>query len=541
MTDRPVAERQIQLVTDAPRGFSRAATVYGWSLAVVAVATFVALLIASQALPPLVPTLLLLAVLALCIGRAVLYPSEFALSAEVGVLLCAVVAFRDVAPFTGPLLVALFAGPLDVVHWRQRSFVPMAYNSGHRALAALAAAGAFAASVAWFGTSIGALATATVVAALAASVIDGAASVALVICLGENTRMARRWILESDATALPLAAAGGAVGFLATDVGSWAAALALVGLALVPEFLQARARLLGPFARAALLALELVAALGVVSWFSSPPSWPVVALLGALAVLFGVDLVADDRVPVPPVLGIAVTALAVATGGRHAAFAGALVAALATATAWWCGGRAVRRRAVLGVGVAVGAGVLAAVPAAIDGLAPSVVWPIAVAGVAVFSALSVGIARPCPLRLLVDVTWAGPLLAGAIALGVLPALGASAAIAFAGGAIVVSALVGAWSGSTPWRSRFVSPRLAAEHGRGRQMVFLGLCAVALGGGIVSLTLPVDRAITLVAIGAGTAATTMAAWATRQWRLAPRARAWSAGVLGLATVGWCAAV
>ena len=44
-----------------------------------------------------------------------------------------------------PWCLAFLAGPLDVLHWRQRSFARMAYNAGNRMTATLLAAVAFSA------------------------------------------------------------------------------------------------------------------------------------------------------------------------------------------------------------------------------------------------------------------------------------------------------------------------------------------------------------------------------------------------------------
>ena len=58
-------------------------------------------------------------------------------------LVAAVVAFRHDSALVGPWCVAFLAGPLDLLHWRQRSFVRMAYNAGNRMVATLAGAATF--------------------------------------------------------------------------------------------------------------------------------------------------------------------------------------------------------------------------------------------------------------------------------------------------------------------------------------------------------------------------------------------------------------
>ena len=539
----PVEPHARVRVAVEPRTVTRAAAAYSWALALAGVAVLIVLVARGASLPPLVPTVLLVVVVALCIGRVALYPSELAATAELAVLLCAVTAFRESAPVTGPLLLALLVGPLDRDHWRERSFVRMAYNSGDRALAALGAAGAFAGVTALLGSSVGALVAATAVAATAATALDGAATVGLVVALGGNARAARRELLDIDALALPLAAIGGAVGVLATGVGWWAAALPLGLLALVPELVQARARIPARFARNALLAGELVVALVAVGVVAEPPAWPTALVLVGLALLVGMELVVDDRVPVPPVLGIVVVVAAVTAGGAAAVFAGALVGALATASAWWWGRCGSTRAAAIGVAVAAGAGVLAGSAASVAITGPMVVWGIAAAALALFAVPAMVLARSPWRRELVNLGWAAPLLVAPIAVAVVPALGLTAAAAASGALLLVLAALGAWCGATPWRSRVLSRAGAHALGRGRTPVFLVLCGAVVVAAAIGLaqssTIATPRcawaAVALLACAA-----IMALWATRQWRLAPRARVRQSALLGAAVVAACIA-
>ncbi len=116
---------------------------YAVALCVAALAAGVVLLAGGAVRPAPGPVLLLAVAAALCINRVVLFPTEHASTAEAAVLLAAVVGFRHDAVYLGPLLVGVLVGPLDTVHWGQRSFVRMAYNAGNRGLAALAASAAF--------------------------------------------------------------------------------------------------------------------------------------------------------------------------------------------------------------------------------------------------------------------------------------------------------------------------------------------------------------------------------------------------------------
>ena len=542
-TERPTelpTGRAVRVVADPAGSVTRAAVAYSWSLGLVGLAVFVTLVATGAAMPPLAPTLLLALVLGLCIGRVALYPSELAASAELAVLLCAVTAFRESAPVTGPLLLALLVGPLDRDHWRSRSVVRMAYNSGDRALASLGAVGAFAAVTTLLGSSTGALIAATAAAAIAATALDSAATVGLVVCLGGNARAARRELLDIDALALPLAVIGGAVGFLATGVGWWAAALPLGLLALVPELLQARARIPGRVARDAILAAEVVVALVAVALVSEPPPWPTALVLTVLAVVVGLELVVDERAPVPPVLGIVVVVAAVAVGGGSAVFAGALVGALATATSWWRGGRTRRRLAPIGVAVAAAAGMIAAAMSSVGG-GPVTVWAVVAGSVVVFAAPVIGLARSAWRRERGHLLWAAPLLVAPTALGIVPALGVAARVALTAALVVVGAGLGAWCGAPPWRSRMLAPAGTRLRGHARAPGFLVLCGGAVVLAVVGMieSSPDTRRIGMwVAVALGVTATTMALWATRQWRLAPRARARQTAILGAAVVGWC---
>ncbi|MFN8024840.1 MAG: hypothetical protein U0W40_00350 [Acidimicrobiia bacterium] len=541
MSELHGTERPVRIVGDTPREITRAATWLSWSLALAGVALFVVLLATGGGLPPLLPTLLLGAVLAVCVNRVALYPNDIAATAELAVFLCAVVAFRDVAPVTGPLLLALAVGMLDASHWRRRSFVRMAYNSGNRTLVTVGAAGTFAAGTAMFGTTTAGWVAATVLASGAAALLDGLATVALVRSLGGSARAARRELLDIDALALPLAVAGGAIGFVAIEVGWWAAAVPLALLALVPELLQARARIPARFARDLLLAIELVAMLVVVARYVPVPSLATVVVLGVLAIVVGTDLVADARVPVPPVLAVVVVALVTTTGAHSAVFAGMLVGGLATATAWWAGDGHGRATAILGVGLAACAGAAAAAPIAMRDGDPATVWLVVAASFAIFTAFAAVGTRSVRPAVLLDQCWSVPLLGGAVAAGVIPALTASPAAALAGAALLGSALLGAWCGSVPWRSRFLSARFTDVRGGGRTVVLLGLCGVAGVMGLVGLLRQsvVAPAFAAAMLACGGAALTMGAWAVRQWVLGPVARRRLCWLLTLAVVAWCA--
>ena len=153
-------------------GEPRAAIVFSVGVAGAALAWAVALVVAGAARPPVGPILLLAIAAALCVNRFVLFPTEHAATAEAAVLLAAVVGLRGDAPYLGPLVVALLVGPLDALHWEQRSFARMAYNAGNRGLATLAAAGMFAGARELFGTSTPAWVITLALAAAAFALVD---------------------------------------------------------------------------------------------------------------------------------------------------------------------------------------------------------------------------------------------------------------------------------------------------------------------------------------------------------------------------------
>ena len=172
------------------------------------------------------------------VNRFTFFPSEVAVTAEAAVLATAIVAFRHDSAFVGPWCVALLAGPLDLLHWRQRSFVRMAYNAGNRMLATLAGAASFTILLdsSLLGTGAIRFGAAVLAAVLSYAAVEGAVGVVLVrLHTGASWLGAARIELPLDALSVPLAVVGGAAGYLATEVGWWAATLVLVPTLFVPE------------------------------------------------------------------------------------------------------------------------------------------------------------------------------------------------------------------------------------------------------------------------------------------------------------------
>jgi hypothetical protein len=259
-----------------------------------------------------------------------------------------------------------------------------------------------------------------------------------------------------------------------------------------------------------------------------------------LAVVVGLELLVDERVPVPPVLGIVVVAAAVSVGGGSAMFVGALVGALATATSWWRGRRVRHRPASVGVAVAAAAGVATAAVTSVDG-GPVTAWALAAASGVVFAAPAIRLARSARRMESGFLLWAAPLLVAPTALGIVPDLGVVARVALTGALLTAGAGLGGWCGAPPWRSRILAPAGTRLRGHARAPGFLVLCGLVVVLAVVGMveSSPDTRRVgAWVAVAFGVTATTMALWATRQWRLAPRARARQTAILGVTVVGWC---
>src|SRR5204863_844395 len=84
-------------------------------LGVAGVITVAVLVAAGAAFPPGVAFVLLVAAVAACVNRVALFSSELSTTGEAAVLFTAVVVFRRDAPLLGPVLVALFVGPADLL------------------------------------------------------------------------------------------------------------------------------------------------------------------------------------------------------------------------------------------------------------------------------------------------------------------------------------------------------------------------------------------------------------------------------------------
>jgi hypothetical protein len=521
------------VATEARRaGEPRPVRAFGTTLCVAAVGAGVVLLAVGAPVPSPGPVLLLALVAALCVNRFALFPTEHAATAEVAVLVAAVVGFRDDAVLLGPLFVALLVGPLDALHWEQRSFVRMAYNSGNRGLSVLAASGVFVACRDALGTSPADWCIIVVVTGTALFVVDDfLLSTALLRLAGEPSGAALRHVLEVDALTLPLGWYGGATALLLGGFGWWAVALALVPVAFVPELVVARARRGAASLRDVAVVLAVVAVLATVAIVTSVPGPATLAVLAATGVLAGAELVVDRSTLLPPLIALAVVG-AVVVDRDHAGFAAALVATLAVTISWSAAARASRAHLLAALTTALGASLLAAtvatsIPHTISGLASGAL----LAGFA-FEAVGV-IAGTDRRRARGALVWTAPLVAATVAWALVGrAMGAAGAAVFAVAATMSVAGAVRW-GSPAWRSRVLQRALGRRPARRLASMLLTLGAGAIASAVVAVTRQ-DHAFAVawawVSVGLSESAAAVVALGVRQWRFAPHPRR-----LGLASL------
>jgi hypothetical protein len=515
----------------------RAVRVFCLAILALALAIGAALVALGAALPAPGPVLLLALVVALCVNRFALFPSEQAATAEAAVLLAAVVAVRGSALWLGPLCVALLVGPLDSLHWHQRSFLRMAYNAGNRGLAVVVAVAGFVGVRELTGRSTTAVVVGAVVAAACFAVVDLFLSAALLLLQGNSRAAALRHVLDIDALTLPVALYGGAAGLLVSGPGWWATALALIPAAFVPELVLTRIRWRGAIVRDLVLALVVVAGLVSLAVVGSLPDALTLALLVAVGVLAGLEFGADARAAVPPLLAVGVVAAVVVADGDRAFFAAALVAVVGTWTALLVSSIECRVGAPVALITAAVGGTLAALiyevaPRSVHGVA----WPALTAGLG-FELVAVAVATD-RRRTGRQVLWSAPVLATAVAAAFTWRLvGPGGAVLFA----FVMTAVGAattWWGAPPWRSRVLSARLVGWPPTRHRVVQAGTAGIAvllMGVALVGRPGVGREVLVWVGVALGEIAVAMALAGVRQWRFAPRRRASECATLLLVTL------
>jgi hypothetical protein len=518
----------------AARGDARSVRLLGLGLFLAALGAGIGFLAAGAALPPLFPLLGLAAIAGLCVNCEVFFPSELASTAESAAIFAAIVGMRTTSPWLGPLAVALTVGPLDILHWRQRAYFRMAYNSGSQGLAALAGAAIFGLVDASVGTAY-AVACA-VVAAVPYALADSTLGFWLMRIRGESVRAAARHQWSLNAVAFPLAAIGAVAGVLAGERGWWLALLVLIPVPWVPELLlvwtpawcrrQPQVRLRAFVTVTALL----VTAVAAVVW--SPAPLTLAALL-VFAVLLGVDLRVDVARVVPPLVGIVAVAAAVVHDG-NGWVAAPLVAVAATVVAW----RALvpARALVVGIGAGGACAGIARVITPRAGSLAAVLVAIAAAGAFAIVAIACGGRGRARATLIPRFAWSAPLfLVAALLAEAWGVLGIGGGIVY--GAGVAHAVVGTgWWGAAPWGSRGLA-RVSAAWVPRRHRAATALMVLATGtlATVAALAPGRHRALALVTAAAVEIVAAGALVAVRQWSFVPRRRLWSTAVVALVAV------
>jgi hypothetical protein len=526
----------------------------------IATTTGVVLVGAGAAPPPWLPVLALLAIVAITVNRGAFFPTELAATSEVAVLVAAIAGFHGDAAVLGPLVVALAVGPLDVLHWRQRAWVRMAYNSGSQGVAVLAGTAAFAAVVADRPPAFLTFAVASAGAGVAYALADSACGAVLMRARGDGWRGAVTHQWTVNRLAPPLAVVGGLAGFVANGSGWLPALVVLAPTPWVPELvlvpartLRARARIAARWACIGLAAAADVALLVAVA--PGRAAAPAVALT-ACALAAGIELDVS-RARVAPLAALVVVAGATVFGGpaEVGVVAAAVTAVLVTLTAWV---RRPRAPSVV-VAAALAAGLAGA---ATGGVARMVEWGHAagattaagVGCVLVFVAVAVAVGDLGASRA-AAVVWAFPLLVvGALLAAVWARTGLPGAAMYAVGVGGVLALV-VWVAPPPWDSSGLARVLAHRRAPDARIVTAALVALGATAGAVAVSQSGPGAGTVPALVAGAACEAglaVALAAARQWRFTPNARRATAGAgvalaalipavyLPLAWSGWSAA-
>jgi hypothetical protein len=425
--------------------------------------------------PPLGPVLLLAVPLALCTRRFVVIPDEPG-ATDAAVIFAAMVAFHDRAPWLGPLVLALLAGPLAAEHWTAQAFVRMAYHSGRTTLVTAAALVTYGIGTGVLGASAPALLGAAAVAVVPYMLAESVLGAGLDAMLGERLAAAMRHHLPAGAIAIPFALLGAGAGIAAVDLGWWSAGALLLPALLLPELLLLLVRvrrLVRPAPARVVSGLLVLGVVLVASMFVLPGTEAWGRTVGLLAVACFVG--AECRLsvwPVPPVGGLVVvpTAMLVIPGPATVVV-------------------------VLAVPVGAALLMLATSPRA-------------------------------------SVLWSLPFLAGAAcAAGAWATVGRVGALGFCLGVPLGIGIAGAW-GPTPWTSRVLVPRVSPwfDAHRRRALVVAAAGAVGAAWSAVAAAGATRTGLALTSAALSETVVAMGALAVRFWRFAPRRRTVDALVL-----------
>lgn len=348
-----------------------------------------ALVAAGASLPPAVAFALLVVAVAACVNRVALFSSELSTTGEAAVLFAAVVVFRRDAPLLGPVLVALFVGPTDLLHWRNRSAVRMAYNGGTQVLAVLAGAAVYGA-VATADAPIGRVAAAALVASVPYVLVDSAAAVALLHRRdGEAVGAAARHLLAVNWLSVPLALCGGCAGYLADRVGWSVAALVLLAAVFAPELVQVGwrrwSRAPAALATTVIVAVVTASACGLVAAVGPalPDALPELLVLGVAGAVLELAFVTRRGATCLRTLAPVVVSAAIVLHGDGAVAGAAALAATGVGVAAWRARRSWPRTAFDAIATGAAAAVAAALYGAVGPSRPA--FSLAVLGAAVLA------------------------------------------------------------------------------------------------------------------------------------------------------------
>jgi hypothetical protein len=510
----------------------------------------VLLTLSGTTVPPLVPVLVLGAIVALSVNRGAFFTTELAFTADAAVLLAAVVGFRSSAPVWGPCVVAALMGPLDALHWRARAFPRMAYNTGSQVLAVVPAALVYGALRDALGGTVVAASAVAVAAAVGYALLDSLFATVLVVLRGDAPPLRAPVVVASmNRWAVPFALAGACAGVLVSAVGWWAAPLVLVPVCLAPELAVGHVRPTTPTVRG--LVAGAVAVLGFVGAVALGGSGVGTAWgLGVLVVLAGVELRSTGAAPVAPLLStVVVVSLVVAGSARDVA---AVVVAVSAALVGWFArrvtGRAGRRerelaspwRAVLvaAAAAAAAAALFESVPAVAGVSGRAMV--VALGSGLVFEAVVAASARGWSDVVAAQATWTLPILALAVVLAMVERELGGAVALVVGGGLGACLLVTAWWAAPPWTSGVLGAVALSRRAPrvGRRVVLVGTAGAAVVTAVLARGVSGSARVVCVLMASAfvQCAVSMALVGVRQWRFAPRPRAWDATLLVLVAAG-----
>lgn len=220
---------------------TRVLTWWSGSLAAVTMAIAVSLAIAGPA-PPIVPLLLLGALVACTEHLVLLRPPTSILGTGVMLSMTAVVVFRDDGALLGPMVVAM-CGAVFVPHLRARAWAKIAFNLGYFGLSAAAAAAVYGAL-----DPLGSTTAWRLVAGIPASAALVAVNLMLmtVLIAIRDGRTPRRVLFElapGNLEVIPLALFGVLLGELALDLNALVVPLFVAPLVIARQTYSSAARL----------------------------------------------------------------------------------------------------------------------------------------------------------------------------------------------------------------------------------------------------------------------------------------------------------